>query len=248
MSSVRTGSGSNTSSGATLELGRQLAARFDDHDIVRRWMAHHLVELVKLAEDGSAITVDQRREIVDLILKVWAHRRYYSGDDLLNEYPAVFVALERLGDDAPWKFLRLFDGQEGPGAGGASLAPLRTAIELAEVARDTVIGLLWLAAKDAGHSNEGLLAIADEISLTVESEVTRRLKRLRRMTSMRRRLSSEDLEDNDVKVEPPDLSLVDEELVDDEVINTDLADRLRRTADELNRIADEIVSNSGRCQ
>jgi hypothetical protein len=243
MSSVRTDIGSSTSSGATLELGRQLAARFDNHDIVGRWMAHHLVELVTLAEHGSAITVDQRQEIVDLILKVWAHRRYYSGDDLLNEYSAILVVLERLGDDAPWKFLRLFDGHEGPDPGGASPASLRAAIGLADVARDTVIGLLWLATKDAEHNNEGLLAVADEISLTMESAVTRRLKRLRRMTSMRRRLPTEDVEHSDVEVEPPDLSLVD-----DEMINNDLADRLRRTADELNRIADEIVSDSGRLQ
>lgn len=248
MSSVRTDTGLSTSSGAALELGRQLAARFDDHDVVGRWMAQHLVELVSLAEDGSAITVDQRQEIVDLILKVWAHRRYYSRDDLLNEYPAIFIALERLGDDAPWKFLRLFDGQEGPDAGSTSPASLRTAIELADLARDTVIGLLWSATKDAEHNNEDLLAVADEISLTVESEVAQRLKRLRRTTSIRRRWSTGDVEHSDVEVERPELSLADEDLVDDEMINNDLADRLRRTADKLNRIADEMLSCGGRRQ
>lgn len=205
-------------------------------------MAHHLVELVAVAEDGSAVTVDQRQEIVDLILKVWSHRRYYSGDDVLAEYPEIFVALERLGDDAPWKFLHLSDDYEGPNSGSASSPSLHAAIELAHVARDTVVGLLWLASKDAEHNNEDLLTVANEIGLTVESEVTRRLKRLRRVTSMRRRLRTGDPEQSGVEVEPPDWSLVDEDPVDEELINNDLAERLRRTADELNRIADEIVN------
>lgn len=241
MSSARTDAGSSTSSQAALELGRQLATRFDDNDIVRRWMAHHLAELVALAEDDSTTTVEQRQQIIDLILKVWAYRRYYSGADLLDGYPSVFAALDRLGEETPWRFLQLFDGDDLLDRDEASPPLLGNAVELTRLTRDAVIGLLWLAAKDANEKNSALLEVADRVSLTIESRVTRQLRQLRRRTVSTRWALNGDGEDTDVEDVISEPSVDGEDVVDDQMIKNDLAGRLRRAASDLTRIADEIA-------
>ncbi|MGH3717426.1 MAG: hypothetical protein ACRDRI_01020 [Pseudonocardiaceae bacterium] len=78
-----------------------LAAHFEDHDTVGQWMAHHLAELVVAAQDEATTTVEQRQQIVETILKVWTHRRYYPGRAPLEEFSSVFLALDRLGDSSP---------------------------------------------------------------------------------------------------------------------------------------------------
>lgn len=240
MSSVRTEAGSSTSTFAALELGRQLAEQFDETDTVRKWMAYHLAELIALAEDDSATTVEQRQQIVELILKVWAHRRYCSGSGLLDGYPAVFAALERLGDDTPSKLFRAFDQDEPLDSGETNLPVLRNALELARLAHESVVALLWLAAKDASQKNAVLLELADSISLTFESRVTRRLSQLRRRTASTGWTPNDGNENADAE-EAVFAASEGADVVDDQMIRRDLAARLRLAAGELRRIADEVA-------
>ena len=67
-----------------------LAAAYEDHELTRHWMAHHLAALVTAAESDRDITVEQRTEIVDTILKVWATRRSFPGEVPAVELDMVF--------------------------------------------------------------------------------------------------------------------------------------------------------------
>lgn len=164
-----------------------LAAQLEDHDTVGQWMAHHLAELVVAAQDNATITVEQRQQIVDMILKVWTHRRYFPGRGPLEEFSSVFVALDRLGDDGPWKFSRLFNTDtEMPDARISGLPLVATATELERLTRETLVHLLWLAAQDAKEQNQEWLDAADKIASNLESEVATRLSRLHRRVAHRR--------------------------------------------------------------
>src|SRR4051812_3334958 len=103
-SSIRADTGSTTE--RALELGRMLAERSADDDMLGQWMGHHLAALVAAAQDDAFTTGPQRQEIVDLILKVWSHRHTSGGRAPLEEFASVFAGLERLGDERPWRFLR----------------------------------------------------------------------------------------------------------------------------------------------
>lgn len=177
MSSVRTDTGSNIDD--TLALGRCLASHFDDHDTVRHWMAHHLSELIIAAEDDSTATFDQRQQVIDMILKIWSYRRHFPEGSPLEGYPAVFGALEYLGDGTPWKLKRLL-GDDALDESTQTLPLVAAAIELDHLAQDTVVSLICLAAEDAQDNNSAWLRLADKVANNVESRVTRELQRLRR--------------------------------------------------------------------
>ncbi|MEU9890346.1 hypothetical protein [Sphaerisporangium sp. NPDC051011] len=179
ISSIREDAGSNIND--VLELGRMLAAHLENYNTVGQWMAYHLAELIVTAQDDATITVEQRQQIVEIILKVWAHRCYYPGEAPLEEFSSVFVALDRLGNDDPWKFSQLFDTDAEVSDLGASGLPLiGVAAELERLTRETLIRLIWLAARDAREKNRGWLEAADKVASNLESDVTTTLWRLRR--------------------------------------------------------------------
>jgi hypothetical protein len=170
-----------------------LAAHFEDHDTVGQWMAHHLAELVVAAQDETTTTVKQRQQIVETILKVWTHRRYYPGRAPLEEFSSVFLALDRLGDDSPWKFSRLFNADtQMPDPSISGLPLVATAAELERLTRETLLRLIWLAVQDAKEKNQEWLEAADKIASNVESELTTTLLRLRRRSARRRLRAVED--------------------------------------------------------
>lgn len=169
-----------------------LAADFDDHDTIGRWMAHHLAELVIAAQDETTTTVEQRQRIVATILKVWSHRRAYPSRAPLDDFSNVFAALERLGDDSPWKFLRPFDAHiEMLEPSTVGLPLVSTAAELERLTRETTIRLIWLAIRDAKEKNREWLELADKVASNIESEVTTALERLYRLVA-RQRLDAEE--------------------------------------------------------
>ncbi|MEV5554368.1 hypothetical protein AB0L44_11960 [Nonomuraea wenchangensis] len=189
ISSIRQDTGSNIDD--VLELGRMLAAHLEDHDTVGQWMAHHLAELIAAAKDDAITSVGQRLQIVEIILKVWANRRYFPGKAPLEEFSSIFVALDRLGDGSPWKFSRLFDADgEVPDPGNSDLPLLATAAELERLTRETMIRLIWLAARDAREKNQEWLEVANKVASNLESDVTTTLWRLHRRIA-RRRLQAE---------------------------------------------------------
>lgn len=164
-----------------------LSAHLEDHDTVGQWMAHHLAELVAAAQDDATTTVEQRQQIVETILKVWAYRRYYPGRGPLKEFASVFKALDRLGDDSSWKFFRFSNEDiELPDPSASDLPLVATAAELERLARETLVRLIWLAAHKAKEQNQKWLEVADKVTSNLESEVTTTLWDLRRRVARRR--------------------------------------------------------------
>ncbi|GAA1380770.1 hypothetical protein GCM10009613_05620 [Pseudonocardia kongjuensis] len=154
-----------------------LASQAADHDMVGRWMSHHLAELVVAAE-GNTTTVEQRLKIVDTILRIWALRGSLPRPAPLEDFSHVLAALDRLGDDRPWRFLRLFELSVHPPEPTESHPSLaETAAELETLTRETVLHLLWRAAQDATEHHQEWLDVADQISSTVETDVTNALRR-----------------------------------------------------------------------
>ncbi|MFE7794945.1 hypothetical protein [Streptomyces sp. NPDC057460] len=53
----------------TLELGKEIAAVLSDHDVLGRWMAHHISDLINRAETAPEAEADGiRRETVAAVL------------------------------------------------------------------------------------------------------------------------------------------------------------------------------------
>ena len=164
--SIRKGAGTNTD--AVLAHGRKLADHLDSHDLLGRWMAHHLAALVSAAQDEA--TVEQRLEIVDTILRIWTVHQHLPSPPLA-EFAAVIAGLERLGTTNPWAFWRL-GVPESMDADGNGKSIVSAALELEKLTRETLLRLIWLAARDATERNQDWLRLADQIGPTIETEVT----------------------------------------------------------------------------
>ncbi len=81
----------------------------DRGDLLQRWIAHHLAELIAEAAQAvgpAKIAVEKRA--VDLILKLWLHRRALptAVDPLGNLPPAIAVLESLMTDKNPWHFHR----------------------------------------------------------------------------------------------------------------------------------------------
>jgi len=173
-----------------------LANQMADYDMVGRWMSHHLAELVGAAEDDATTTVEQRLEIVDTILRIWAHRGSLPRPAPLEDFSRVFVALDRLGDERSWRFLRLFEVDEESPSPTSSGPPLgEIACELERLTRETVLHLLWRAARDATDHHQDWLDVANRIQSTVETDVANALHRYRRSAAIRHAMSAADADD-----------------------------------------------------
>lgn len=145
---------------------------------------------VTAAKDDAATTLEQRQQIVETILKVWAHRRHYPGQSPLEEYAGVLAALKRLGDTRPWRFSRPFDSDfEIPDPSTSGLPLVATAAELERLTRETLIRLIWLEAHDAKDKNQQWIEAADKAALCLESRVTTTIAGLQRRAALRRRLA-----------------------------------------------------------
>jgi hypothetical protein len=158
-----------------------LAIQFDDHDTIGQWMAHHLAELVQAAHDDAATTIEQRQQIIETILNIWSHRSDYPRPAPLEEFDSILAALDRLGDDSPWRFSRLFGlATKTPELSTCGLPLVTTAAELERLTRETLLSLIWLAAQEAKEKNQDWLEVADKIVSNLESDVTTALERLQR--------------------------------------------------------------------
>lgn len=86
-----------------MELGQYLVRELgieDEHgfDTLRRWIAHHLAELINTAENGSpAERIKARKIAMDTILKVWKQRSSLPGQAYpLAPYKGVLKVLDIL--------------------------------------------------------------------------------------------------------------------------------------------------------
>lgn len=76
-------------------------------DVLARWMAHHLAELIGEAEQAlGPDKVNAEKQAVDLILKLWLHRRALPEpvDPLGSLRPAIAVLERLMPDQNPWIF------------------------------------------------------------------------------------------------------------------------------------------------
>jgi hypothetical protein len=102
---------------AVLSLGEQIAASLDQHDMLARWMAHHLAEHLQALEAFSgAERVDAEQEVADLIVQLWERRRTMPmREDPLSLADSVVRAVARLDPEAgPFRFFGRFDEDAGP--------------------------------------------------------------------------------------------------------------------------------------
>jgi hypothetical protein len=80
----------------------------DRRDMLGRWMAHHVAELIDRAENGAtaAERLRARKNATEIIRKIWEHRASLPG----NAYPLapfmdILKVLDRLRpDDNPFRF------------------------------------------------------------------------------------------------------------------------------------------------
>lgn len=171
------GTGSNTDK--ALALGRMLVTHLDQQDTLGHWTSYHPAELITAAETPGT-SVEQRRETIETILKLWTHRCYYPGSGPLADFSGVLTALDRLGDDRLWRFSPLpFDAPTtGPASSADAPRLVQTAAKLDQLCRESLIRLLWLAAHNAETEARDWLGVADELASNLESDATAMLRRL----------------------------------------------------------------------
>jgi hypothetical protein len=133
-------------------------------------MAHHLAALV-VAADAEDVTVEQRAEIVDTILKVWAARRTFPGEVPGYQLDLVFSTLDILGDDRPWRFSRLRN-LEGISTDDAEIPLAVMAVNLERLTREALIALIWRACQDAIANEDHWLEAAKALNDLIEDELS----------------------------------------------------------------------------
>ncbi|MEO8107237.1 MAG: hypothetical protein ABI720_07950 [Actinomycetes bacterium] len=144
-------------------------------------MAHQLAALVTAAEVADDVSVEQRTEIVETILKVWRARRTLPGEVPAYDLDLVFLALDMLGDDRPWRFSQLEQYASGLRTAEEAEAPLVVkAVLLERLTRQAVLALVWLAAEDAAARNEDWLETASAAMAPMEDELASSTRRVRR--------------------------------------------------------------------
>ncbi|MFE7891140.1 hypothetical protein [Streptomyces sp. NPDC057412] len=151
----------------TLELGKEIAASLPDHDVLGRWMAHHIGDLITHAETASDAEADDvRRETATAVLALWNHRAALPiSRPPLDTFEPVFTALERLSEpQAPWDFYRMFPRGSEPSEEDLVAAPLlRMALNLEEIVRRVVRTIVTVAAREASDREAKWLRLSDHV-------------------------------------------------------------------------------------
>ena len=224
-----------------------LVAHLEPHDTLGQWMSYHLAELITAAENPGT-SVQQRHEIVETILRIWTHRYYYPGFAPLAGFSGVLTALDRLGDESPWRFSRLpFDaGTTGPAPSADGPTLVRTAADLERLCRETLILLLWLAAHEAETEAKDWLSVADELASNLESDATAVLRQLTNRFEHQFRLADAEATntevDSDSDADQNSALTAEEDPTElDPLSNFNTSKRLREMASLLNRIADSLT-------
>jgi hypothetical protein len=180
----------------TLALGKQLAQDLDRDDLLGRWMAHHLGDLIMRAETTNSTQNEVVRcEVADLIIRLWEHR---SSAPLCSRPTAklqpIMDALQRLGETDPFSFYRSFPFSTRPTDDEiAGNALLRVALELENTVRDAVRHIIVAAAEQAATTDAPWL---DSTSHLKQEDQLKVLKLIRN-ERLRRRLNSETLDSDD---------------------------------------------------
>jgi hypothetical protein len=101
-----------------LALGQAIVRQLeldDRGDVLQRWLAHHLAELMAEADRAvGASKAKAERQVVETILKLWTHRRALPEPvDPLGGYRDAIAVISRLKPDAnPWRSYRRHESYE----------------------------------------------------------------------------------------------------------------------------------------
>lgn len=151
--------------GAVLALGEQIAASLDEHDLLSRWMAHHLAErLTTLETLRGRAKATAEAEVAELIVRIWEHRHTVGfRDDPLALTESVERAIARLDPSAkaPFNYYRPFDDQPGPSPAEIEAnTALRIALGIDDAAGDIVRSLVRYAAVIAENQDAKWVRVA----------------------------------------------------------------------------------------
>ena len=167
----------------TLELGKAIAADLDEHDLLGRWMAHHISDLITRAEAAAGpASAELRGEAAEAIIGLWNNRSSASmRHKPLISYEPVFAALERLGGgQSPWEYFRFFEAEETPDEDDVRSVPtLKLAIGVEEAVRDFVLQAIMLAEESATQREHGWIRLSDHLNGDDRLRAMRMLHRLR---------------------------------------------------------------------
>ncbi|WP_432752311.1 hypothetical protein ACE1OA_04680 [Streptomyces sp. JL2001] len=151
----------------TLELGKEIADSLSESDVLGRWMAHRIGDLIVQAEDATGAEADgARREATTVILALWDHRMAFpSQTPPLRAFESVFRALERLSEPRDrWSFYRMFPSGSEPSEDDMAGAPLlRVALSLEETVRGVVGEIVALAAQEADDKEAKWLKLSEHL-------------------------------------------------------------------------------------
>ncbi|MFJ2769195.1 hypothetical protein [Streptomyces sp. NPDC087300] len=151
----------------TLELGKGIADSLAQSDVLGRWMAHHIGDLIVRAENATGAEADGVRcEAMTAILALWNHRTAFpSPTPPLGAFEPVFKALERLSEPQhPWSFYRMFPSGGEPSEDDMVGAPLlRVALSLEETVRGVAGEIVALAAQEAADKEAKWLQLSEHL-------------------------------------------------------------------------------------
>ncbi|MGW3993207.1 hypothetical protein ACWEF6_06935 [Amycolatopsis sp. NPDC004772] len=150
----------------TLELGKLLTQDLSDDDVLGRWMAHHLGDLIVKAENTTEPEqLELRREAADLIIRLWTVR---SGAPLdsspTSAFEPIVNAFAVLAEHKPWRFYQMFPEGSEPDSDTTQTSLLRVALTLENAIRDVVRHIIVTAAKDAADREANWLQAAEHLA------------------------------------------------------------------------------------
>ncbi|WP_459648957.1 hypothetical protein [Kitasatospora sp. Ki12] len=151
----------------TLALGKEIAQSLPSNDVLGRWMAHHIGDLIIRAQAADDSQIDSaRREAANTILKLWSHRASLNTQDPpMSSFGPVFKALARLSEKQdPWHFYGMFRSGQQPDDADVGVTPLlQHALELEDIVRGVVRGVVLLAAKEAAGTEAKWMELSDHL-------------------------------------------------------------------------------------
>lgn len=172
----------------TLELGKAIADNLSQSDVLGRWMAHHISDLIIQAENTTGAEANRiRREATTAILALWNHRAAFSSPaQPLDAFEPVFRALERLSEPHdPWSFYRMFPPGHEPSEDDMVAAPLlRIALSLEETVRGVTGEIVALAAQEAADKEAKWLKLSEHLEADEQRAARDTLLRLARTLEM----------------------------------------------------------------
>ncbi|MFI5564378.1 hypothetical protein ACIA2T_34235 [Amycolatopsis japonica] len=170
-----------------MELGKEIARDLSDYDVLGRWMAHHLADLIGKAEAATGEgKITLQREAAEMILRLWAGRsRVPLESRPTASFQPVVDALTRLSEDKPWSFYGLFAEGSEPDATTTRTSLLRWALSLEQAVRDVVRHIVVAAAEEATDKEAKWVRATEHLAEDESTQLVRWMRRLKRLESAR---------------------------------------------------------------